>query len=278
MRERQLLWFSQVKGGLLFLDGAWLAAIVVALGGVTSSTITGPSGLLLAGLEVLLLGGGLLSLAGLGITFVREVVGSETGGRVFGPRLFWGHLTGVQFSLLCGLEFGGGLALSDLDRAGGALLVLGLGGAVLQAGGTFLGMVLRSVPERPWETTMETVVKVIVYVGVGISGLDLMAPEPQWTPLVALLEACRPVAPVASVLCGLVGVQWLIESKSQPDARTSRPGWSDWLSQRLLVATALLPVGGLAIPWWIRRRWQEVGQGSKITHLPWPVRPARKPF
>jgi hypothetical protein len=226
--ERRLLWFFQGKGAALFFEAAWLAG---GFGGLLSV----PAGLI-TGLQWIFLAVGVFALAGLAVAFVREIVVPDAGRRVFGSRLFWGHLAGTQVAMALGLELGAGLAGGDLPRAAGALVLLGLGGAILQVGSIFVGFLLRSVPERSWETRFEMVAKMVVYAGAGLLGDGLLDQRAEVLELVPVLEAFRTAAPLFGFILGIGGLRWL----------GSPPRW--------LALAAVAPFGGLAIPWWIRRR------------------------
>jgi len=252
-REQKLLWLFQGKGVALFFEAAWVGSGLWALVGAQRSGFAVVLASVTSVLEVLLLVGGAGALVGLAVAFSREVLRSVTEPRVFGPRLFWGHLLGIQMALLCGLELGTGLACSDFDQAGGALVLIGLGGAVLQAGGALVGLLLRSVPERSWETVPENVVKTLVYVGAGLLGGDLAGEEPGALGLVPLLEAYQRIAPIFGAALGFGALRWLRHAEGSGELERGGPPRRRRLEDFLLKATAIAPFGGLAILWWIRR-------------------------
>jgi hypothetical protein len=251
--ERRLLWFFQGKGALLLFEAALLA------GGLGwAATWAGPATAVLKGFSIAFRGfcfiAATLSLVGLGAALAREILRPGAGARVFGPRLFWGHLAGTQWLLLLGLDLGSGLLRSDLLQVGGALVVLGLGGAVLQVGSLFVGFALRSVPERSWETAPGQVAKVVVYCGAGALGVELVRGGPEAVRWLDALTEIRYVAPIVGIFLGLEGVRWLLHGDLQYALRGSEPSWRGRWRARLLVLTAVAPLGGLAIPWWIRVR------------------------
>lgn len=252
--EGKLIWFFQGKGALLLLEAAllgggleWLAA---EGGPATAPLFTGLS----IALRGLCLTVAIISLVGLGAVFAREILRPEAGARVFGSRLFWGHLAGTQWVLFLGLGLGSGVFQSDLLQVGGTLVVLGLGGAVLQVGSLFVGFALRSVPERSWETALGQVAKVFVYCGAGVLGVELTAGDPEAVGWLDGLTDLQYLAPILGVFLGLGGVRWLLHGDLQYALQGSEPSWRLRWRVRLLVLTAAAPLGGLAIPWWIRDR------------------------
>jgi hypothetical protein len=258
--ERKLLWLFQGKGAALFFEAAWLAGGLSVVSHRVSPEIAKALGKgVVIGLQGLPFFLGALGLVGLSIVFTREILRPATGGRVFGPRLFWGHLVGTQWALFLGLQLGVGLIHSDLEKAGGALVLLGLGGAVLQVGALFVGFLLRTIHERSWETRVEGILKVLVYSGAGTTGLALVRGEPDATQFLAPLDAYQLLAPIFGAVLGFLGLHWLVDPEVRRAFHAGSLPRRDRVRFLLLVITAIAPLGGLAVPWWIRMRQAEWG-------------------
>lgn len=252
-RERKLLWLMQGKGLALFLEAAWLGGTLWALAGTDSPAWVDAftSGLRI--LEIALLLGGVGALVALATVVARESLHPGREASVFGTRLFCSYLLGVQVALLCGLQLGVGVARSDVVQAGGALVVVGVGGTVLLTGGLLTGL-----SKRSWETGAERVAKLILYVGVGLSGVNLALDRPGALRFVPFLEAYELVAPLFGAALGAGALRWLREEEGSGDFEGTRSHRRRRFENILLAATAISPFGGLAIPWWI---WRERRSG-----------------
>ncbi len=252
-RERRVLWFLQGKGLVLLFEAAFFAGGLWRLIDRAGPAWVGRADEILVVVEGILLCAVAVSLLGLARAFVRETVLPQTGRRVFGPRLFWGHLVGVQAAFLCGIELGIGLVRPDLAQAGSALALLGLGGVVLQTGALLLGLTLRSVPDRSWETNMERLAKIVLYASAASIGPDLAAQRPAGLEMVPILDGFRLVAPLVGVILGMWGSEWLCEPDTRQGAQRGVDSSPSRLRSRWLRLIAVVPLGGLATPWWIRR-------------------------
>jgi hypothetical protein len=246
---RRLAW---LKASSLFVEACWLGAAV------------GPSALLESLERISLLLGLLASLLTVGL-FTAAVGGSTRARGALWTSPVLPFVTWTQLGWGAGLATGQGLALGSGQELGNALVLLGLGGLLVGIVPALLSLVL-PVPAPARASELRRFLTVLLLGGLLSWGLLLPSesvaspPAELWAAL--SLGALVAAAAQANALLSPHPVS-VLGDRGLPLRRR--------LALALLVASSILPGGGLAIPSWFA--WRQ-GLLARLATAPAAARPS----
>lgn len=247
--ENRVTLLCRGKAILLFLEAGAFAQAMVALAERTESGLALTLNLALALSTILALGVGVLGLAGMALRFGRQLLGSgaSRGSREDGFS-FSAFLAGTYLAFFAGSCFGRFLWTGNVASAQGVLLAVGLVGAVVHTGPLLLTPFLAVSGEAPGQKRIRFV-STLGYVAIGTLGLG-GAPSTSGLLSPGFTGWLWWAVPLGGVL-GAAGRSWLRHPLLNRSASGTRAPPSPAL-RRLLTLSVILPLGSLALPFWVR--------------------------
>lgn len=257
---RNLGTLYRLKIGLTYFDGlllGWLLYVLAERRLVSPGVLQGAlDAILWGGLGMVLLG----SATFLGC-LLAVLLRLPVGFRASGLPLLSKFLALSCGALVLGLSTGVHLGRGDLQSAG---VWLALPVALLLsfiAFGVILRPVSQSLPgvDRCLDPTARPV-WILAPMTLGVAGVVLAVEGAMARVVADLLVVCAGLSPLAHAALAFTLGGWLLRPFTVRDLTIrSLPSRRRW-TLRLLAVTVVLPLGGLAVPWWIflRSRWKAV--------------------
>ena len=249
LQIRHLCW---LKASVLLPEAGILGAILTRSAASPTEGERMASKIFLTTAQRTALSLGILTALATAVLFLASAVGSKKaqGSRRAPPYL--AYLAWTQMFLWCGLVTGEAFAEGDSAKAGAMLALLGLGGIFVQTFPTFLSLLL-PVPQPPATSEIRRLVAVVLFGGLFSYGLLLMQVRPS--------RLSPGNLAVALILISLLSSTRLLDPLFSPfppsRIRDTRLTPRERAAFLVMLVTAIIPLGGLAIPGWfyLRARW-----------------------
>ena len=234
--------FHRLKILLLFLDASALAWVLTRSGRPLFSFSSSPSRQIAP----------YLLLAALGLIAEAIVLVQRLRGWLrrldLSPLPYGRSVAFTWLTLAGGLLFGSLLAVGKAAMAGHLLIVIGLGAVLLS---TLIFGVMDFLLARPGLQVFVTLAWVLLFFEIFVTGAVMCAQPELAPPFVMFFKLALALTPLwgFALLCGLR--EWLLHPFRLQHLFDQRLPGSFRAALAVIALTAALPLGGLAIPFWI---------------------------
>ncbi len=197
---------------------------------------------------------GTLGLIAMAAGSVRRAVGAKRRFALVDRDHLASFLAGTQLTFVAGLTFGYGLYHGEARTVYGALAWVGVIGTLIHIGPLLLQIVVR-LPDQSPQQIQRRIFGGIGFALIGIlGGLPLKSEEPFPPESLEPLNHLLWLAPLAGIVLGVGGLSWLLHPFPPGLAFCRRTDRGLRRPLAFVAWTAILPLGGLAIPIWIYLR------------------------
>jgi hypothetical protein len=252
--EERIDHLAQFKTVCLFFDAACLAWLLLTIEGHVPAGESW-SRPLLGLLTCVTLPLGVLCLVATLVTFVYALLSTEDRLPARLRQSVPAFGTAANLGFFAGLFLGDGLFQGNLQEIGGVFLAIGTAGAVAKTLPSLISLVIE-LPAETGRQEHERTLWILGFIAVAFLGLSLRGMQPPtgapfnpWVLFVLFASVC-------GIIVGTRGLKWLLHPGKWRDVL--RPDTDRPPRRRiaLLALSAVLPLGGLAAPFWplIRRQ------------------------